>query len=399
MNQGDLPFIYLDHNATTPVRPEVEEAMLPYQGRICGNASSLHTLGRQSRQAIEEARDRVASAIGAGSEDIIFTGCGSESDNLAVKGVAWKNRSRGTHIITSRVEHPAVIETCRYLEKNGFRVTYVPVDEAGLVSPDAVAEAITPETVLISVMLANNEVGTIQPVGEIAAAARARGVPVHTDAVQALGKIPLDVEQLGADLVTLSAHKIYGPKGVGALWRRRGVKLEPLIHGGEHEKGLRAGTENTAGIVGFGRAAELAAAELEQYAVRVGQTRDQLEQEIMAAIDQVRFNGHREKRLPNTLNLSFEFVEGEGILLGLDSAGIAVSTGSACSSGSLEPSHVMLAMGLSPVDAQGAIRFSLGRDNRLEQIPSIVSALKETVERLRSISPFYRQPEEGGEKD
>ena len=371
--------------------------MSPFFFPDYGNASSLHGPGRRAREALERARTKVAAAISGQPEEIIFTGGGSESDNLAIKGVAGERRRKGNHIITSLVEHPAVLQTCRFLEKNGFRLTYVPVDKTGLVDPGEVEEAIGPETILITIMLANNEVGTIQPIEAIAAIARPRGILVHTDAVQGLGKIPLDVGKLGVDLLSLSAHKIYGPKGVGALWRRRGVKMQAIIHGGEQERGLRAGTENVPGIVGFGCAAELAANEIKDYDFRVRELRDLLEKEILANIGQVYFNGHREMRLHNTLNLSFEFVEGEGIVLGLDSAGIAVSTGSACSSGSLEPSHVLRAMGLSPIRAQGAIRFSLGRSNTREEISRTVSALKETVERLRRISPFYRPQGEGGE--
>ncbi len=380
--------IYLDHNATTPVRPEVVEAMLPYFQLDYGNPSSIHSLGRRSRRALEEAREKVAGAVGADPSEIVFTGGGSEADNLAIKGVAWRNRSRGNHLITTEIEHPAVLNTCRYLEKNGFRVTYLPVDGAGLVDPVRLAGAIGKETVLISVMTANNEVGTIEPVAEIARIAREKGVAFHSDSIQLLGKLPVEVSELGADLLSFSAHKIYGPKGVGALYLRKGTRIHPLVHGGGHEGGKRAGTENVPGLVGFGKACELAAQEAGGYEKKVEPLRDLLEKLIKERVKDVIFNGSREKRLPNTLNLSFKYVEGEGVVLGLDMRGIAVSTGSACSSGSLEPSHVLKAMGVPPVVAQTAIRFSLGPENTEGEMEETAGAVKEVVDRLRRMSPF-----------
>jgi len=381
--------IYLDHNATTPVRPEVLEAMLPFFGLDYGNASSIHAFGRRARRALEEARVKVAAAIGAEPAEIIFTGGGSEADNLAIKGSVWNSQSRGKHIITTAIEHHAVLHACEYLEKNGFKVSYLPVDETGLVDPDRVKEAIKKETILITVMTANNEVGTIEPVEEIADLSRERGILFHTDAIQALGKIKLDVKNLKADLLALSAHKVYGPKGVGALYVREGTGLHSLIHGGEHEMGLRAGTENIAGIAGFGKAAELAVGDLKTYGKKVAPLRDHLEEEIEKRLDSVYFNGNRKNRLPNTLNLSFEYVEGEAIVLGLDARGIAVSTGSACSSGSRQPSHVLKAMGVSPLLAQSAIRFSLGPENTEEEIGRTAEATAAVVKRLRRMSPLY----------
>lgn len=389
--------IYLDHNATTPVRPEVLEAMLPFFDRCYGNSSSIHTLGRQARGALETAREKVAQAIGAEPAEIIFTGGGSEADNLAVKGLAWEKRARGNHIITTAIEHHAILHACEYLEKNGFEVTYLPVDGTGLVEVKELEKAIRKETILITVMMANNEVGTIEPIAEIGSLAREKGIVFHTDAIQALGKIPVEVRRLNVDLLALSAHKIYGPKGVGALYIRKGTRLHSLVHGGGHEGGKRAGTENIAGIVGFGRAAELAVRELGDYEKKIKPLRDKLEKLIEENISYTSFNGNHDSRLPNTLNLSFEFVEGEAIVLGLDIRRIAVSTGSACSSGTLEPSHVLKAMGVPLVLAQSAIRFSLGRENTGEEIEETVRVLREVVERLRRMSPFYDEkiePEE-----
>jgi cysteine desulfurase len=378
--------IYLDHNATTPLREEALEAMLPYLRREFGNASSLHSFGRTARKAIETARERVAVALGANPREIIFTGCGTESDNQAIKGVAFARRDKGDHIITSQIEHKAVLETCQYLEMRGFRVTYLPVDEYGLVDPGDVARAITDRTVLVSVMFANNEMGTIQPVAEIGRVCQDMGVTFHTDAVQAVGKLPVDVDALGIDLLSASAHKFYGPKGVGLLYVRKGVKLDPLLHGGHQERGRRAATENVAGIVGLGKALELRLGEMAEEAERLASLRDRLHAGIDERIDHVYMNGHPTARLPGALNLSFDYVEGEGIIMGLDLAGVAVSSGSACTSASLEASHVLLAMGVQPVPAQGSIRFSLGRGNTAADIDYVLETLPPIIARLRAMS-------------
>ena len=378
--------IYLDHNATTPLREEVLEAMLPYLRQEFGNASSLHSFGRAARKAIETAREQVAAALGAKPREIVFTGCGTEADNQAIKGVALASQDRGDHIITSQIEHKAVLETCQYLEKQGFRVTYLPVDEYGRVNPGDVARSITNRTVLVSVMFANNEVGTIQPIAEIGRVCRDRGVTFHTDAVQAVGKLPVDVGALGVDLLSASAHKFYGPKGVGILYVRRGVKLDPLLHGGHQERGRRAATENVAGIVGLGKALELRLGEMAEEAERLASLRDRLHAGIDERIDHVYLNGHPTARLPGTLNLSFDYIEGEGIIMGLDLAGVAVSSGSACTSASLEPSYVLLAMGVQPALAQGSIRFSLGRENTAADVDYVLETLPPIVARLRAMS-------------
>jgi cysteine desulfurase len=391
--------IYMDHNATTPLREEVLEAMLPYLREEFGNASSLHFFGMRARRAIESAREQVAAALGAQPREIVFTGCGTESDNQAIKGVAFANRSRGDHILTSRIEHKAVLQTCQYLEKQGFRVTYLPVDQYGVVNPNDVAQAITDRTVLVSVMFANNEVGTIQPVAGIAQVCRERGVYFHTDAVQAVGKLPIDVGKLGVDMLSLSAHKFYGPKGVGALYVRKGVKVDPLLHGGHQEQGRRAATENVAGIVGLGKGIELRLGEMTAEAERLTALREQLYAGLAARIDHVTLNGHPTERLPGTLSLCFDYIEGEAIIMGLDLSGVAVSSGSACTSASLEPSHVLLAMGVHPAMAQGSIRFSLGRGNTAADVDTVVKTLPPIVERLRAMSMFSEQspfPEEAG---
>jgi len=391
--------IYMDHNATTPLREEVLEAMLPYLREEFGNASSPHSFGRGARKAVEAAREKVAAALGAQPREIVFTGCGTEADNQAIKGVAFANRGKGDHLITSRVEHKAVLETCQYLEKQGFRATYLPVDEYGLVSPAGVAAAITDRTLLVSVMFANNEVGTVQPIAEIAQVCREKGVYLHTDAIQAVGKLPVDVHQLGLDLLSLSAHKFYGPKGVGVLYVRKGVKIDPLLHGGHQEWGQRAATENVAGIVGLGRAIELRLDEMNAEATRLAALRDRLYEGLVGRIDHIHLNGHPTRRLPGTLDVSFEYIEGEGIIMGLDMAGVAVSSGSACTSGSLEPSHVLLAMGIHPAVAQGSIRFSLGRENTEADVDTVIETLPPIVERLRAMSMFSAQtpfPEEAG---
>jgi cysteine desulfurase len=391
--------IYMDHNATTPLREEVLEAMLPYLREKFGNASSLHAFGMQARRAVERAREKVAAALGAQPREIIFTACGTESDNQAIKGVAFANRSKGDNIITSRIEHKAVLYPCQYLEKQGFDVTYLPVDRHGMVSPDDVAQAITDRTVLVSVMFANNEVGTIQPIAEIAQVCREKGVTFHTDAVQVVGKLPVDVDELGVDMLSLSAHKFYGPKGVGALYVRKGVRIDPLLHGGHQEWGRRAATENVASVVGLAEALALRLEEMEAEAVRLTALREQLCAGLTAQVDHLYLNGHPTHRLPGTLNVCFEYIEGEGIIMGLDLAGVAVSSGSACTSASLEPSHVLLAMGVHPAVAQGSIRFSLGRENTEADVDYVLETLPPIVERLRAMSMFSEQspfPEEAG---
>jgi cysteine desulfurase len=381
--------IYLDHNATTPLGPEVLGAMMPFLQEAYGNPSSIHRLGQEAKKGIEEAREKLASLIHARPMEIVFTGGGTEADNLAIRGVACNNRDRGRHVITSSIEHHAVLNSCQHLERNGFDVTYLPVDSCGWIDPDHVSKAVRPDTILITLMHSNNEVGTLQPVKEIARVAQRYGIFFHTDAIQSIGRVPVDVQSLGMDLLSLSAHKIYGPKGVGALYIRNGVKIEPQVHGGHHEMNRRAGTENVAGIVGFGKAAELAAVEMGESQERIRGLRDQLWEKIQHRIDDVRLNGHPVGRLPNTLNVSFEFVEGESIVISLDLHGIAASTGSACTSGALEPSHVLTAMGLSPAAAQGSMRFSLGKETTREEVDQTVGALAAVVTRLRSMSPFY----------
>lgn len=386
--------IYLDNNATTPVREEVLEAMFDIYRGVPGNPSSIHFFGREARKYIEESRQKVADAIGAQPSEIVFTGGGTEADNMAIRGTAFALKKKGNHIITQATEHHAVLHTCRFLEKRGFDVTYLPVNRDGLVDPAQLAEAIRPETILITIMMANNETGVIQQIEEIGELARARRVTFHTDAIQALGKIPLSVDRLKTDLISFSAHKVYGPKGVGALYIRQGTRLQQLTYGGHHERGKRPGTENVAGIVGFGKACELAVSDLIKEADHLRLLRDRLCSDISEKISHVKLNGAPGRRLPNTLNMSFEFVEGEGILLGLEMEGIAAASGSACTSGILEPSHVLSAMGVPAALAQGSIRFSLGRENTLEDIEYTVEALIPIVKRLRSMSPFYEETEE-----
>ena len=378
--------IYLDHAATTPVRREALEAMLPYFAEVYGNASSIHTEGRKARRAVEKARQQVAAAIGAEPREVYFTAGGSESDNWAIRGAAqplWEQGKR--HLITSRVEHPALLRTCENIERLGWQVTYLPVDAFGRVCPEDVRQAIRPDTALISVMAANNEVGTLQPVGEIGRIAHESGILFHTDAVQAVGSIPVDVNDWNADLLSLSGHKFYGPKGVGALYVRRGVRMEPLIFGGEQEKGLRAGTENLPGIVGMGAALELAEKERPEEAARLTHLRQMLLEGLTAALPDCQLNGHPEHRLPGNLNLRFPLVEGESLLMRLDLAGIAASAGSACSSGSMEVSHVLTAMGLSEDEARGSLRLSLGRENTEEDVARVVEILPAIVRELQEL--------------
>lgn len=378
----------MDHSATTPVDPAVREAMLPYFSEKFGNPSSLYTIGREARRAIEEARQKVADLIGAKKEEIIFTGSGTESDNLAIKGIAYRNRKKGDHIITSSIEHHAVLNTCKYLEKQGFKVTYLPVSSEGLVNPADVVGAITPKTILISVMHANNEIGTIQPIEEIGKIAKEKEIPFHTDAVQTAGKIPINVDALGVNLLSMSAHKIYGPKGVGALYIRKGTFVEPQLHGGGHERNLRSSTENVPGIVGFGKAAGLAKEHLPQEEA-LAKLRDSLIRGVLEIKDSY-LNGHPTKRLPNNANFRFSYIEGESMILNLDMKGVAASTGSACSSTSLEPSHVLLAIGLKPEESHGSLRLTLGHENTQEDVDYVVSVLPEIVNKLRMISPLAR---------
>ena len=381
--------VYLDHNATTPIHPEVLEALLPYYREHFGNASSIHAYGRQARAAMEAARAQVAALLKADPTEILFTSGGSEADNFAIKGVASSRKDRGRHIITSQVEHPAVVETCQSLEPLGYEVTYLPVDEGGLVEPEDVRAAIRDDTILITIMYANNEVGTIEPIPEIGRIAKEHGILFHTDAVQSLAKTNTDVEELGVDLLSFSAHKLYGPKGTGGIYVRKGTELPPLIAGGHQERGLRAGTENVAGIVALGKACEIAHRDYESEVQQLTMLRDRLQHGIIERVPKVRRNGHEDRRLPTTTNLSFEAIEGEALLINLDLMGIAVSTGSACSSGSVEPSHVLKAMHVPPEYIQGSIRFSVGRENTVEDIDYVLEQLPPIVEKLRGMSPLW----------
>jgi cysteine desulfurase len=382
--------IYLDHAATTPTRPEVVKAMLPYFADAFGNPSSIYSCGQEARAAVEEARTKVAELIGAQSEEIIFTSGGTEADNFAIKGVAYANEHKGNHIVTTSFEHHAVLEVCKFLEKRGLKITYLPVDKYGLVAPDDVKKAITAKTILISVMHANNEVGTIEPVEEIGEIARETGVYFHTDAVQTVGHIPVNVDKLKVDLLSISAHKFYGPKGVGALYVRKGTKLVSLMHGGEQEKGRRAGTENVPAIVGLGKAVELAKREMGKEAERLAYLRDKLIRGLGEKIDHIRLNGHPTRRLPNNVNISVDFVEGESMILNLDLEGICASTGSACSSASLEPSHVLLALGVPPEQAHCSLRFTLGRENTEADVERVLEVLPGIVAKLRAMSPLLK---------
>jgi len=387
--------IYLDYAATTPTHPEVVKAMLPYFTDAFGNPSSIYSYGQEAKGAIEEARVKVADLIGARDEEIVFTSGGTEADNFAIKGVAFANESKGNHIIASSIEHHAVIETCKFLERRGFGITYLPVDEYGLVDPSDVKRAITDKTILISVMHANNEMGTMEPIAEIGRIAQEAGICFHTDAVQTAGNIPVDVNELGVDLLSMSAHKLYGPKGIGALYIRKGTKLVAFMHGGEQERRRRASTENVPGIVGFGRAVELAQQEMCEEVERLTCLRDKLIKALLERIDNTRLNGHPVQRLPNNVNVSADYVEGESMVLNLDLEGICVSTGSACSSSSLEPSHVFLAMGLPHEQAHGSLRFSLGRWTTEEEIERVLDILPRIVAKLRAMSPLLKAANKG----
>ncbi|MDH4223722.1 MAG: cysteine desulfurase NifS [candidate division Zixibacteria bacterium] len=383
--------IYLDHSATTPVHPEVFEAMIPFYKERFGNASSIHLFGREAKVALDESREKVAGFLNTDPLEIYFTSGGTESDNLAIKGTAFANRNKGKHIITSSIEHHAILESCKFLQKEGFEVNYLQVDKYGLVNPDELRKQIRKDTILISIMHANNEMGTIEPVEELSRIARETGIYFHTDAVQSIGKIQIDVQKLGVDLLSLSGHKFYGPKGVGVLYIRRGVRLTPLSHGGHHEKARRAGTENIPGIVGLAKAIEIAQRDMEKEESRIRLLSDRFFDKVMQRIPDVFMNGHPERRVPNILNLSFKGVEGESIILNLDLKGIAVASGSACTSGSLEPSHVLSAMGVPPDLAQSSIRFSFGRSNTEEDVDYVAEVLPEIISKLRKMSPIYEQ--------
>ncbi|MDD5919124.1 MAG: cysteine desulfurase NifS [bacterium] len=381
--------VYLDNAATTALSPKVLEQMMPYLTTIYGNPSSPHSFGQEARRGVEHARDQVAKALNALPEEIIFTGCGTESDNTVLFGVAERYKSKGNHIITTNVEHHAILHTCEALEKRGIEVTYLPVDENGMVTAEQVANAITDKTILVSIMFANNEVGTIMPIAEIGKVCRERGVLFHTDAVQAVGHVPIDVKAMNIDMLSMSAHKFHGPKGVGALYMKKGIRLPAYVMGGAQERNRRAGTENVAGVVGLGAAIELATQSLEESAARMTKLRDKLIAGIAERIPEVKLNGHPTLRLPNNVNYSIKYIEGESILLMLDMNGIAASSGSACTSGSLDPSHVLLALGLSHEIAHGSVRLTLSDETTEEDIDYVLEVLPKVAERLRAMSPLY----------
>jgi len=381
--------VYMDNGATTRVTEPVFEAMKPYFCEIYGNPSSVHGYGRQARKAVDRAREQVARAIGAQPREIYFTGCGTEADNWALRGAAYANVKKGRHIITTNFEHHAILHTCKQLEKEGFEVTYLPVDSDGLISPEQLEAAIRPDTTLVSIMYANNEIGTIEPISELAAVAKARGVLFHTDAVQAIGHVPIDVGAQRIDMLSLSGHKFHAPKGIGALYIRKGVHIQQLMQGGAQERGQRPGTENVASIVGLGAAIELATTDIEGKAARMSAIRDHMIQRLTAEIPHMQLNGHPTRRMCGNVNVSFYFIESESVLLHLDMRGIAASSGSACTSGSLDPSHVLLAIGVSHEHANGSIRLSLSDENTLEEADYVVDNLVEIVATLRAMSPLY----------
>ena len=382
--------IYFDYAATTPTHPGVVEAIKPYFSDKFGNPSSIHFFGQEARAAVENARDKVAKLIGAKPEEIVFTSGGTEADNFALEGVAFANEKKGNHIIISAIEHHAITECCEFLKKRGFQITYLPVDKTGLVNPDDVSRAITDKTVLVSIMHSNNEIGTIEPMAEISKIVKEKGIYFHTDAVQTAGHLPVDVDELGVDLLSMSAHKLYGPKGVGALYIRKGTHMTRFLHGGGQENNRRASTENVPGIVGLGAAAELALQEMKDENVNLIPLRDKLIKGILEKIPDSQLNGHPALRLPNNVNVSIKYIEGESMLLNLDMQGIAASTGSACSSGSLEPSHVLMAIGLSHELAHGSLRFTLGKYTTDEDIDLVLEILPKIVEKLRAMSPLAK---------
>jgi len=391
-----MKHIYLDYAATTPTDEKVVAAMQPYFSEKYGNPSSIHSFGQETKAAIEKAREQVVGLIGGSVDEIVFTSGGTEADNFALEGIAFANQDKGNHIITSVIEHHAVLKCCEFLKKRGFEITVLPVDKSGLVSPESVANAITPKTILVSIMHANNEIGTVEPIKEIAKVIKMRNsecgsrICFHTDAVQTVGHIPVNVDELGVDLLSISAHKLYGPKGVGALYIRKGTRIMPFLHGGAQEHNRRASTENVPGIVGFGVAAELAVQGLAEETKRTLPLRDKLIKGLMANISDIQLNGHPTERLPNNVNVSVKFIEGESMLLNLDMFGIAASSGSACTSGSLDPSHVLLAIGLPHEIAHGSLRFSLGKQTTEEDIEKVLAELPKIVEKLRKMSPLTK---------
>ncbi|MBQ3145772.1 MAG: cysteine desulfurase NifS [Clostridia bacterium] len=380
---------YFDHAATTSVKEEVLKEMLPYFSIEYGNASSIYSIGRRAKRSIDEARRRVAITINSEPKEIYFTGCGSESDNIAIKGIAYANKDKGNHIITTKIEHHAILNACKTLEKEGFSVTYLNVDKQGVINLQELENAITNKTILISIMFANNEIGTIEPIEEIGKIAKKYNILFHTDGVQAIGNAKIDVKNMNIDLLSMSAHKFYGPKGVGALYIKNGVKCNKLQDGGHQEKDLRAGTENVAGIVGLGKAIQISCQNLHKYNTKLVELREYYISQIEKRIPYIKINGHREKRLPGNANISFKFVDGEDLLLNLDAKGICASSGSACSTGSTNPSHVLLAIGLKEEEARGALRVTFGEENTIEDVEFLVESLVEIVERLRNMSPEY----------
>jgi cysteine desulfurase len=387
--------VYLDHGATTPVRPEVIEVMMKVHSEVFGNPSSIHQFGRPARKLIEESREKVAKAIGADPKEIIFTGSGTEADNMAIMGGARANQKKGKHLITTVVEHHAVLDAFKALEKDGFEVTYLPVDDKGRISVEDFKNALRDDTILVSVMHGNNEVGTIMPVEEIGAICRERKILFHTDAVQTVGKIPVDVKAINCDFLALSGHKIYGPKGIGVLFMRRGVRVQPLYHGGGQERKLRPGTENVANIAGIGIAIELAVAEMAEESERLSKLRDRLIEGVLGTIPETRLNGARDHRLPHNANISIEYIEGEALILSMDMKGMAVSSGSACTSGSLDPSHVLMAMGMTHTTAHGSLRMTLGKSTTDEDVDYVITELKPIVDKLRAMSPVWEKFQKG----
>lgn len=390
--------VYFDNSATTKTDERVIEAMMPYITENYGNPSSIYKIGRENRKAVEEAREQVAKALNCEPNEIYFTNGGSESDNTAIRGIAYAYKNKGNHIITSKIEHPAVLETCKQLEKEGFEVSYIGVDENGIIKLDELKNAIKPTTTLISIMFANNEIGTIEPIEEIGKIAKENNIFFHTDAVQAVGNVEIDVKKLNIDALSMSGHKFYGPKGIGALYVKKGIKFEKLINGGHQERNKRAGTENVAGIVGLGKAIELAYQELDEHNKKIKELRDYYVEQVKAKIPYIRINGDETKRLPGNSNISFRFIEGEGLLLNLDLKGICASSGSACTSGSLDPSHVLLTIGLPHEIAHGSLRISIGKYNTKEEVDYLVENLVEIIGRLREMSPLWEEFIEGGNK-